>query len=296
MLLSSAASYLTHSCLAHADLLHFRALWIRKTMGCPTSNMGRRFLDFLVDTPESSQCSRADTAVVLPFHSVFSGVRRHNPKFFLNFMEDLILHCGSDNKLNPPINGRQELQSPQDLGVIRVSPLLRSLHRVPYAPLEDNDPFFALLDFPPTDTHLGSYVVNIPKQILLAGGMPHPLYPPVMEKHEMKVSASATPIGWMFGPIAEDNGATLVVSHVQGSTLWYDFPSTRNNQRVMNEHRVSGGGSDIAKIISHLENFQWILLSGPVTIIIDPHSYYGFLSHEASFHLIGWVSIPNLPL
>jgi hypothetical protein len=266
-----------------AELVNLRADWSRAAWACPDQELGIKIIDTLASLLGTKQCTHAPEDAILKFTTVFKHLHDSNHRVLHSLTEDLLDYLRQHETSPLVVCGRTKTASHH------VTSVLRSLQRVPYGPLPPDQPFSAIFDFPTLEMpgHLGDAKVVIPR-VLGSNAISHPDYPPTSTKHQMCVCASATPPGWVFGPVSVEDGVTLIIGHVHGRRLWYDFPRTETNTRVMKEYTGSGPIP-----FARLEDVQWLTLEDRSSFFLNAGVTYGFLSITSSFHTKSWVLAPT---
>jgi hypothetical protein len=273
------------SCVENrAELATLRADWCRAAWACPNQELGINIIDAIVSLIGTKQCTHAPEEAILKFTAVFQYLKDSNHRVLHSLTEDLLEYLRQHETSPLVVCGRTKTASHH------VTSVVRSLQRVPYGPLPSDQPFSAIFDFPTIETlgHLGDAKVVIPR-VLGSNAICHPDHPPTSAKHQMRVCASATPPGWVFGPVSVEDGVTLVIAHVHGRRLWYDFPRTETNTRVMKDYKGSGPIP-----FARLEEVQWMILETRSSFTLHSGITYGkFLSITSSFHTKSWVQAPT---
>jgi hypothetical protein len=172
------------------------------------------------------------------------------------------------------INGRDDKQP------VNVFSVIASMTRSTSRPLDSNEPYAGVIDFP-VRTALKKYQFVLPKNLGCFVSLK-----PFSIRHEVELGGTGTPAGWLTYPHMDYMGAISPMVHAGGSKLWITFPRTQVNAEVMDRQNFNGL-DNFVDILDNVEEVSCGILWQPVAFVIDRFEYHGCLSLTTSIHLGG---------
>jgi hypothetical protein len=148
-----------------------------------------------------------------------------------------------------------------------------------------NAPYAALLDFTGSEENLGTVDFVLPH-----GGFVTRNSPVKCKRHVIEIGGTCTPGCWISAPHHDYLGGFSPIVHLDGTKLWYWFPRTPHNAKLMDELSVCNDGDftkNFTMVIKTVENLQWAILDKPVGFIMDSFEYHGCLALDQTLHIGG---------
>jgi hypothetical protein len=157
--------------------------------------------------------------------------------------------------------------------------------------LSSDDYWVALGDFQGSSRNMGSIQFRIPD-----------VFKPfvtresdeVCPNNDIELGGTFTPVGWTSDAHFDYCGGLTVITHLFGYKLWFVFPRTPHNAKIMDGMILGDHDPDdfLANLMPRVEGLQWFIMTKPAAFILDPFEYHGCFSLEPSMHIGGpvWMS------